>query len=145
MSGAEFEEPTIDNLALEGLGLANSGDYGDRFQRILDALGAGIAGQTPTAEGLALKALYHQSREVESGNVRELGALREITIMYSDPSIGPELSVSPIVISALAIALNRATYIEEVAELAATLSTAAERLREHGYPLPQPKDETGEV
>jgi hypothetical protein len=129
--GGHEERRPIEDAALEGLQLAQSGDYGKTFQGILDMTGAGLAGQVPSPEGLALKALYHQSREGRgAANEREDSALEEITTTYNT-ELGPQ--ATPVTIVALAEVLRRARRPVEQDLVANALEAAAKRLRQSGY------------
>ncbi len=128
--GHEGRRP-IEDVALDGLQLAQSGDFSEVFQGILDMTGAGLAGQIPSPEGLALKALYHQSREGKgAANEREESALEEIAVTYN-AELGPQ--VTPVTIAALAEVLQRASRPVEQELVANALEAAAKKLRQSGY------------
>lgn len=135
MDDPNQEEPrrSVESIGLEGLELANQGDFGERFGQVLDALGVGSPGIWPTPEGLVLQALYHQSRG--SAHPRTMTALEEVKALYDQDEEAPNLSpeVSPMVISGLAIALDRSRHEQEQYVIAAVLESAADRLRRYGY------------
>ena len=127
------ELKATEDVASEGLQLAKSGEYGERFQDILHITRDGSMGMIPSPEGLALKALYHQSRG-DIGSSREFGAIEEMAQLYSGElfvNISPQ--VTPVAIESLALLLQRANKPNEQAKIADTLEAAAEKLRESGY------------
>lgn len=128
------EPGRIEVVAQEGLELARAGDFSNRFQEILHATRDGSFGITPQPEGLALKALYHQSREVHSAAYREFSALDEIEGLYRG-TLFPEVStpVTPMVIESLALLLSRASKPGEQERIARALEAAAVNLLVTAY------------
>lgn len=136
MTGIErSDQPQpIEVLAQEGLELARSGDFSERFQEILHTARDGSFGMTPQPEGLALKALYHQSRKVAPAEYREFSALDEIEGLYRGV-LSPNVStpVTPMVIESLALLLSRASKPGEQEKIANALEAAGAKLRDTGY------------
>ncbi len=128
----EIDQPlTIEEVAQQGLYLAQSGEYEGVFQEILDMAGAGLDGKPPSPEGLMLKALYHQSYDdSQAAEFRAESAIQEIAYTYRHES-GPQ--ATPVVLSGLALLLSRATRPIEQEFIANALEAAGEKLSTSGY------------
>src|SRR5436305_5872294 len=117
-TGGESSQQPIESIAQEGLELARTGDYAERFQDILHASRDGSHGMVPTPEGLVLKALYHQSRDQEGARSRQFGAIDEIRELYNGTlfaNIRPQ--VTPVVVEALGLLLRRSSSLAEQASI----------------------------
>ena len=132
-------EQSLEGLTQEGLELARSGDYSERYQDILHMVRDGSFGMIASPEGLALKALYHQSREGRGSAIeREYGALDDLANTYdgmlyvsATPPTPPQ--ATPVVVESLALLLGRASNSVEQRKIADALVAVATRVRAAGY------------
>lgn len=131
---SELPYETIEQVAERGLTFARQGDFSEPFQEILHRVGDGSGGGMASPEGLALKALYHQSRgDIGAAEHRMRDAIQEVRDVFNGVYGEIRPQATPVLIEALGLLLAKAGRPGEQELLADALEAAAVRIRESGY------------